>query len=442
MEDTIDTTLDQALETDSFVPETNAANPDGGAEKLTADEITPDIHESIDNLLDEAIRETGAETEEESGVSNSPDQPSNNQTNQTPSTETSGQSGSATDVGNSQGATQSGTAQDDLDPEIASIEPPRNISEKNQSNWRKLQETATQYKRQAAELETKIAELSTQQTQTQIPEDYQQLKEFRAIFELKNDQKFKERFDVPLAQAHENIYGLMKQHGATDELINSIKEKGGPEKIDQQWWKQNAIDKLPLVESEMLRKNLIDCFDINKRRKEEIEFAEKHASDLVAMKEAYDQELNQKSEQIAYDYADKVTQSNNADWARYKQIPQGATPDQIEKINKHNAGVEAYQDKYFSAYNAKTPEERAAVAAAAVLSHRLVGELEREQTVRMQLQEQIKKITDENNRLKGASKMPRQSVSTITQNKSNSLNERIKMNSSDAIDLGLDEAGE
>jgi hypothetical protein len=37
--------------------------------------------------------------------------------------------------------------------------------------------------------------------------------------------------------------------------------------------------------------------------------------------------------------------------------------------------------------------------------------------------------------------MPKQNISTQSTNKSNNLNDRIKMNASDAIDMGLDEAG-
>ena len=50
-------------DTENQVPEITAANPDGGAENLNADPISPATHESIDSLLDEAERETGVSTE-------------------------------------------------------------------------------------------------------------------------------------------------------------------------------------------------------------------------------------------------------------------------------------------------------------------------------------------------------------------------------------------
>jgi hypothetical protein len=54
--------------------------------------------------------------------------------------------------------------------------------------------------------------------------------------------------------------------------------------------------------------------------------------------------------------------------------------------------------------------------------------------------DQIKQLTSENNKLKGSSKLPKQTVTTQSSNKSSNLSDRIKMNASDAIDLGLDEA--
>jgi hypothetical protein len=57
------------------------------------------------------------------------------------------------------------------------------------------------------------------------------------------------------------------------------------------------------------------------------------------------------------------------------------------------------------------------------------------------MQNQLRRLTEENNKLKASGKMPRQSVNTPSTIKTNDLNSRIRMNASDAIDLGLEEAG-
>ena len=439
MEDNTDTAMDTELEIDNFVPEPTAANRDGGAAKLDADPISETLDQSIDNLLDEAERET------------IPDQPpTENQPDNTPVAPVIAPTPD-------KGATENGLLPDgnvnppvvdaeqkqfQVDPEIAAIEQPRNLSEKNQSNWRKLQETATTYKQQAAQLQSAYEQAIQQQGQVQAPEDYQHLKEFQLLFDIKNDSDFKAEFDVPLSKAHENIYAIMKANGAPDSVIEKMKQEGGPEKIDQHWWKEHAIDKLPLSESEQLKKNLLECYDITEKRKEKHAFIESHAKELLQFKETYDREIVDIENTIAYDYANEITQQNNAEWARYKQMPQNATPEQIEKINQHNAEVQGYEQKYLSALRPQNAKEKAAIAAAAVLSHKLVADMERELAYRQKLETSIQKLAAENSKLKGASRMPRQNIATASQNKTQTLNDRIKMNPSDAIDLGLDEAGE
>ena len=405
MEDNTDTAMDAELEIDNSVPEPTAANRDGGAARLDADPISETLDQSIDNLLDEAERDT---------ITEQP--PAENQTDNTPvdpvvaptPDENATQTGVLPD-----GSVNTPTVTPEqnklqVDPEIAAIEQPRNLSEKNQSNWRKLQETATLYKQQAAELQSAYEQAVQQQTQAQTPEDYQNLKEFRLLFDIKNDPDFKAEFDVPLNNAHENIYSIMKANGAPDAVIEKIKQEGGPEKIDQHWWKENAIDKLPLSDSEQLKRSLLDCYDITEKRKEKHAFIESHAKELVQFQESYQRNLVETENNIAYEYAEEITQQNNAEWARYKQIPQNATQEQIEKINQHNADVQGYEQKYLSALRPQNAKEKAAVAAAAVLSHKLVADMERELAYRHKLETSIQKLAAENSKLKGASRMPRQ----------------------------------
>ena len=98
-------------------------------------------------------------------------------------------------------------------------------------------------------------------------------------------------------------------------------------------------------------------------------------------------------------------------------------------------------NKFNAALWPKNAQERANVAAAATFSHVLTSQLRVEQAARASAELNLKKVTEENNKLKGASKMPKQSVTSQQSARSNSTNDRIKMNASDAIDMGLDEAG-
>ena len=231
----------------------------------------------------------------------------------------------------------------------------------------------------------------------------------------------------------------MRKNGASDEVIQSIEKAGGPDKIDDKWWQQNALSKLPFADAKRLERNLTDIFDLKDKQDAEISYAAEHAEEILAQRQQQSQEWYQQETGQIHNYVDEITKE--VPWARYQEIPQAATPEQAEKIQNHNKVVADLESKFNSALWPQSANERASVAAAAVYSHVLTNQLRVEQAGRANLEAQLKKLTEENSRLKASGKMPRQSVSTPSGNKTNSLDDRIKMKASDAIDLGLDEAG-
>jgi hypothetical protein len=410
---------------ENYVPEPNAANSDGGAEKLNPDPITPDLDAHIDTLLDEA----------DAGVDASPSIETN--------TEVSTGIREALQ-GNDQPQVpqipqpQFQQPQIPLDPEIAGIEQPRNLSEKNQSNWRKLQETASIYKQQAAEAEILRQRLAQAEQNRTLPEDYEELRKFRQIFDVKNDPEFKSKFEAPISSAEDTIYRIMKQNGASDNVIESIKAAGGPDKIDQNWWQHNAISKLPFIDAEKLKKNLIDVVDLKQKQEEEIAYAAENAEQFIAERENKQKNWYVQETTNINNYVENLTK--NVPWARYQQPTATTTPEEWQKMQAHNSAVQALEQKFSSALWPKNANDRAAVAAAATFSHVLTEQVRIEQRMRAQHEAQIKQLSAELSKLKGLSKVPRQNV-TSSSPKQSSVYDRIKMSSSDAIDIGLDEAG-
>ena len=435
-------------DTDNIVPEITAANPDGGAERLDADPISAEVHQSLDALLDEAERETSPETQPETNTSNEEDTDTSLEELVSPAAQTTKEAAGVTDpeTATADRPESSGSSVPDqqdrteIDPEIAAIEQPRNLSEKNQNNWRKLQETASLYKKQAQEAEIlrqKLAE--AEQRPAQTPEDYEELKKFKQIFDIKNDPEFQSKYTQPINQAKDNIYNIMRKHGASDEVIQSIEKAGGPDKIDDKWWQQNALSKLPMTDAERLKRNLLDVVDLKDKQDQEVAYAAEHAEQILEQRQRQSQEWYQQETGNIRNYVEEITKE--VPWARYQPIPENATPEQAEKIQSHNKVVADLENKFNSALWPQSANERASVAAAAVYSHVLTNQLRVEQQGRASLEAQLKKLTEENSRLKASGKMPRQSVSTQSVNKTSSLDDRIKMKASDAIDLGLDEAG-
>lgn len=327
----------------------------------------------------------------------------------------------------------------EIDPEIQQIEPPRNLSEKNQSNWRKLQETASTYKKQAQEAESLRQKLQEYEQKPPAPADYEDLRKFRAVFDIQSDPDFQNKYDVPINQAKANIYGIMKQHGASDELLQSIEQQGGPEKIDQKWW-QSTLSKLPLTDAERLKRSIVDVADLSEKRVGEIMNSAQNAEQYYKSRDEALVERFTKQEEESLNYIQEQIKAQNADWALPKEIPAGATPEQRKAIESHNAQAAQLEQHFMGAMYPQTPQARADVAAAAAMSHILTNQLRAEQTTRQRMDAQIKQLTDENNRLKGAGRMPRQNLATASSTKPASVSDRLKMSSSDAIDMGLDEA--
>jgi len=430
---------------DNIVPEITAANPDGGAARLDADPVSDEVHQALDSLLDDAERDENQETPTKTTSDESTtDQNIDDLISETPS-EDSGQDNVPPAEANPEARPESlqppvPEPRVEIDPEILGIEQPRNLSEKNQNNWRKLQETATLYKKQAQEAETLKQRLQeAEQRQVETPQDYEELKKFRQFFDIKNDPEFQSKYTQPISSAKENIYNIMRKHGATDDVIQSIEKAGGPDKIDDKWWQENALSKLPMTDAEKLKRNLIDVSDLKEKQESEIAYAAEHAEEILQQRQQQSQEWYQQETGNIRNYMDEITKE--VPWARYQAVPDNATQEQIEKISSHNKVVSDLENKFNSALWPQSANERASVAAAAVYSHVLTNQLRMEQAGRAELEAQLKKMTEENSRLKASGKMPKQSVSTPSTIKNNDINSRIKMNPMDAIDLGLDEAG-
>ena len=409
-----------------------------GNPSLDSDKIDDSTDSAIDNLLDAAI---SGQQEENNEQPNTIDTGENTEnllddsviSKETPSEKTTGES--QIDVQ----PVEPIQPQIDIDPEIAAIEQPRNLSEKNQSNWRKLQETASIYKKQAEEAEQLRQKLQEfDQGQTQLPQDYEELKKFRQTFDIKNDPEFKSKYAQPIESAKNNIYSILKKHGASEDVITSIEKAGGPDKINDEFWRNPAFQNLPLTDAEKLKRNLVDVSDLRDKQEQEIQYAAENAEQILEQREQEKGQWYEKTIQEIDHSLDEITK--DLPWARFAEAPANATPEQMQQVQAHNERVADLASKFESALWPTTAQERTNVAAAAVFSHVVSEQLRTEQTQKNALLEQVKKLTAENNSLKSSSKMPKQSVSNQSVNKPSSMNDRIKMNASDAIDLGLDEA--
>jgi hypothetical protein len=270
------------------------------------------------------------------------------------------------------------------------------------------------------------------------PADYDELKKFKQIFDLKNDPEFHTKYEEPIKSATESIYAILKKNGASEETITSIQQVGGPDKVSETWWKQNVIEKLPLTDAERLKRSLVDVVDLKEKQDREIsETAEKAEQILQERSEEKRNWYQTETSQIGQ-HIDELTKQHG--WARFVEPQPDATPEQLAAIQQHNTRVADLSAKFQSALWPTDAKTRTEVAAAAVYSHVLAEQVQREQASRTQLEARLKQLETENSQLKQVGKAPKATASNTANTKITPNTDRSRMNALDAIDLGLDEA--
>jgi hypothetical protein len=437
-------------ENENIVPDNGVAG--FGAPRLDPDPVDDSFLDEFDKLDDEALARTEEATspapEQTPQLEESPtddenflhDGLNNNQTQTNESNNSTPPEDPTAPGDKAPEPEQPVQHSEDIDPEIAAIEPPRNLSESNQSNWKKLQETASRYKKEALEAE-QLRQRVTQleQSPAQTPADYEELRKFRQIFDLKNDPELKTKYETPISEAKESIYSILRKNGASDETIASIEKVGGPDKVSGAWWKQNVLDKLELLDSKKVEQNLLAVADLReKQEKEYADLATRGEEILEAKKNENLNWYNRETESIDKTITDLT---KDVPWARYKEIPANAAREEIEKIQKHNATVSDLQQKFQASLWPTDAKSRTEVAAAATFSHVLANQLKVDQAAKAQLEARVKALEQENSQLKMAGRTPKPSANTTANKVTATTNDRWKMSASDAIDMGLDEAG-
>jgi hypothetical protein len=404
----------------------DGAEDDFTVENLDAEPISADLDSHIDSMLDAAEAAN-------SGTSGD-------------NTSEGGLAEQAQKLAESQQSTPQQQQQQTPDDDISAITEPEGMSEKNRSNWQRLREAAATYKKQAAEAEQlrqRIAELEKGQPQTTAPEDYEELKKFKATFDIQNDPSFRQKFSDQIDKASQGIYGLLKKWKASDETITAIQNVGGPSKVPLSWWKTNVIDKLAASEETYLDARKIEnalaqLDDIEAEMQSEIENAKQNADGWYKNKmEEFQQNFNKNHEE-AWKHVDELTKDIPA--FRYKEVPQNASQEELAKINSHNEYVKDLEGKYMSALYPKTVKDAATVAAAATLSHILTHQLEVEQKEKASLLAELNQLRGRMGAVSGAGRMPKSNASTVVAQPQVSSASRISMNSLDAIEAGLSEA--
>lgn len=289
----------------------------------------------------------------------------------------------------------------EADPELDAIQQPRGLNPANQQNWTKLRETAKTYKTEAKQLRAdmealKAQNLELQQKTTQMPDpkEVEELRQFRRIFDIKNDPAFTKKYDQEIAKVDGDIVRILQMRGLSKEHIDAMNKHGGPGAYSQDWWNKEVIETLEKSDvaedkeaarliSAKLNQRIALKWDREQAIVEASDAGSKYVKDQLAK-----QEFNQK-------YEAEVIQKRVAEiqkeipWMRLQEIPAGATPEQKAKIEQQNKDYQLMEHTFVGALYPTSPEQKVATAEAACMAILLNRDLE---ATKAQLQSALAEI--------------------------------------------------
>lgn len=338
-------------------------------------------------------------------------------------------------------------AEPPLDPEIAAIPKPKSLSPANESNWAKVTKLADSYKREAVrvpDLEKKIQELEARQPAVpeEVAKELEELRHFRAVVDFENDPTFKSAFDDQIRGSEDTVYSILAKNGFPKERIEEIKQAGGPDKVAGKWWQDNVLSKLDFTDAKRMEKGLVDLVDLREKRGKEISERASKRDEIIRGKDQEVAETFKKDQEVIEQTLQEVTK--DVPWARYRDLPAGATVEQKKEVEAHNAQVRLLETSFRDALyppDAKSRANVAAAAAGAIILHRANTALSA-QVAEMQAKHaaEVKKLTDENAALKTGGRVPRPAGSPANAPTKLTDAQRMAMPAEDAVEAGLAEA--
>lgn len=321
------------------------------------------------------------------------------------------------------------------DEEIDSIQEPKGLNPSNRENWKKLQDAAKNYKREAVENKKKYAETleavnKAIAERNKLPEpvekELNELRSFRRTFDYERDPEFMDKFHKPIEQQEEAIFKILGENGISKEDIDAIK-KAGLNTVTQDAWDE-TINKLTDTEDQkkrglnqvqiqreresafLLRKHLNTREEKLIEKKQEIEKITAGQSEWVKNKEQMtkadvDQEIafvKENLEKLEKDY----------DILRPLQAPADATPEQKKAVDEHNGFLETVKKQFVVSYRPANKDQRFDAAMKSAYALIVDRELQKETGLRQQAEEQLKLANEELDKIKNATRMNTDTIKT------------------------------
>lgn len=345
-----------------------------------------------------------------------------------------------------------------VDPD--KITEPKGMNPKQQSNWRDLRESVKHYKTEAAtvaekakKVEAELQEIKANPSKYMSPElqaEVQELRKLRVEDYTTRDPEWIKTYHAPVESSDTELLDYLKAQGMDEKTLESIKTTG-IDKVPRAWWQENVIN--PLSTDEMEKNKFLSklgkSFENRERLNKAMDEVKGGSTDFLK-KRAEQLEIQAKQEnETAVKIIQQTVDENTKDveWAKERQIPADATPEQKAEIEADNKYLNETLKPIFGEVLSKWKEPSIrAQAALGICAYRRLSDVvlpkvtAENESLKQQLAQRDEEISKMRNIGKVSNKMRTTSTEAKAANAVTDKTNLLKMKDADAVDAGLDEA--
>lgn len=212
-----------------------------------------------------------------------------------------------------------------------------------------------------AELEKKLSDVSSvsPETNDKIKKQLDELAMYRRRYELDSDPDVKLKFDDRIATAEQNILDVLKSRGASDGLINVIKEaggwrqfaesnktvsvpdgEGGTQVITEAEFAEMLLEKIPLGKRKQIEALMMEQVSTQRDRERFYKEEQAKANEFFKKRDE-DAKKSQEEQQKQIEAATRELETwrkqvENSDFLKDKEVKDDASPEDKAKALEHN----------------------------------------------------------------------------------------------------------
>jgi hypothetical protein len=256
---------------------------------------------------------------------------------------------------------------EDWEKRIGAIKPKRGASEKTINAIKEIKKAAHEQRegRKLAEKTVKELQQKLDSSETITPERKKQIEDaiaFRQAFDIENDPEFNEKFTKQIAQGEETVIGMLRswklpenaakyiqdnggvlRFRTSNELMpTSVKSKDGSRMTHAEWWHEKVESNLTAAQKEQLGDELLNLRQVLRTRDSTIKDAQANRGKFIQSRQEEAQKAAKDWENRIIKHAEKVL-PEFGEFAKKKDIPQNASPEERKTIEEHNARFEQAQ---------------------------------------------------------------------------------------------------